>query len=80
MLVEMVIPDDNRPSRAPLMDLNMLVLLPGRERTAGQYSDLPARAPSSPTNRGDNHTIQLHRGVSGLTHDRFVGASSRLSA
>jgi SAM-dependent methyltransferase len=44
ILVELVIPDDDRPSRAPLMDLNMLVVLPGRERTAGQYRDLLARA------------------------------------
>ncbi len=28
------------PSAAQLMDLNMLALLPGRERTARQYADL----------------------------------------
>jgi SAM-dependent methyltransferase len=44
ILVELVIPDDDRPSHAPLMDLNMLVVLPGRERTAGQYRDLLTRA------------------------------------
>src|SRR5262245_19920343 len=32
-IVEMVIPDDNSPSMAALMDLNMLVMLPGRERS-----------------------------------------------
>jgi SAM-dependent methyltransferase len=40
VLVERVLPDDGRPSFAPLADLNMLVLLPGRERTAKQYSKL----------------------------------------
>jgi hypothetical protein len=40
ILVERVIPDDGRPSFAPLADLNMLVLLPGRERTAKQYGKL----------------------------------------
>jgi SAM-dependent methyltransferase len=40
ILVERVIPDDGRPSFAPLADLNMLVLLPGRERTAKQYGEL----------------------------------------
>jgi hypothetical protein len=40
VLVERVLPDDGRPSFAPLADLNMLVLLPGRERTAKQYRQL----------------------------------------
>lgn len=40
ILIERVIPDDQRPSHAPLDDLNMLVLLPGRERTARQYAKL----------------------------------------
>lgn len=40
LIIEMVVPDDATPSAAPLMDLNMLVLLPGRERTAGQYGEL----------------------------------------
>ena len=44
VLVEMVVPDDDRPSWAPLTDLNMLALLPGRERTAGEYRDLLGRA------------------------------------
>jgi hypothetical protein len=39
-LVERVLPNDGRPSFAPLADLNMLVLLPGRERTVKQYSQL----------------------------------------
>jgi SAM-dependent methyltransferase len=40
ILVERVLPEDGSPSFAPLADLNMLVLLPGRERTAKQYSKL----------------------------------------
>jgi SAM-dependent methyltransferase len=44
VLVEMVLPDDDRPNWAPLMDLNMLALLPGRERTAREYRDLLGRA------------------------------------
>jgi hypothetical protein len=28
--------DDGRPSTAQLMDLNMLVMLPGQERTRGE--------------------------------------------
>jgi hypothetical protein len=39
-LVEMVIPDDNSPSFASLMDLNMMVMLPGRERTLKEYKTL----------------------------------------
>jgi SAM-dependent methyltransferase len=44
VLVEMVVPDDDHPSWAPLMDLNMLAVLPGRERTEGEYRDLLGRA------------------------------------
>ena len=44
LVIEMVIPDDGAPSAAQLMDLNMLVMLPGRERTAGQYRELFASA------------------------------------
>jgi hypothetical protein len=40
ILVERVLPEDGRASRTPLSDLNMLVLLPGRERTVRQYADL----------------------------------------
>jgi SAM-dependent methyltransferase len=40
LLVEMVIPADNQPSPAQAMDLNMLVLLSGRERTEGEFRDL----------------------------------------
>jgi SAM-dependent methyltransferase len=44
VLVELVVPEDDRPSWAPLMDLNMLAMLPGRERTAREYCDLLGRA------------------------------------
>ena len=40
MLIEMLIPPDNRPSPAQAMDLNMLVLLGGRERTEEQFEHL----------------------------------------
>ena len=39
-IVEMVIPDDNSPSLASLMDLNMMVMLPGRERALREYKVL----------------------------------------
>ena len=44
LLMEMVVPPDNRPSMAQAMDLNMLVLLSGRERTEAEYRDLLERA------------------------------------
>ncbi len=40
VLVEMVIPSDNRPSPAQAMDLNMLVVLGGQERTEEQFERL----------------------------------------
>ena len=40
LVVEMVIPPDNRPSPAQAMDLNMLVLLGGRERTEEEFRRL----------------------------------------
>lgn len=42
LIVEMVIPDDGSPTPAQLMDLNMLVMLPGRERTGREYGELLA--------------------------------------
>ena len=36
----MVVPPDNQPSPAQAMDLNMLVVLGGRERTAEEFGDL----------------------------------------
>jgi hypothetical protein len=36
----MVVPPDNRPSPAQAMDLNMLVILGGRERTEAEYGRL----------------------------------------
>lgn len=44
LLVEMVIPADNSPSMAQAMDMNMLVLLTGKERTELQHRDLLAAA------------------------------------
>ena len=40
LLVEMVIPPENRPSPAQAMDLNMMVVLGGRERTEEEYRHL----------------------------------------
>jgi SAM-dependent methyltransferase len=40
LLVEMVIPPDNRPSPTQAMDLNMLVMLGGRERTEEEFRRL----------------------------------------
>jgi hypothetical protein len=42
LLVEMVVPPNNEPSPAQAMDLNMLVLLGGRERTEEEYRHLLA--------------------------------------
>ena len=43
-IVEMVIPDDGSPTPAQLMDVNMLAILPGRERTQAEYTALLADA------------------------------------
>ncbi|HEV8210272.1 MAG TPA: methyltransferase [Vicinamibacterales bacterium] len=43
-IVEMVIPDDGAATAAQLMDVNMLAILPGRERTQAEYSALLADA------------------------------------
>jgi len=44
LLVEMVIPPDDRPALSKGMDLNMLVLLGGRERTEEEFGRLLASA------------------------------------
>jgi SAM-dependent methyltransferase len=40
VLIERVVPEHGKPGAAALSDLNMLVLLPGRERTASQFEEL----------------------------------------
>jgi O-methyltransferase domain len=40
VLVEHVLPENETPSYASLTDLNMLVRLPGRKRTAKQFQKL----------------------------------------
>jgi SAM-dependent methyltransferase len=40
LLVEMLIPEDNAPGMAQGMDLNMMVMLTGRERTESEYRGL----------------------------------------
>jgi carbamate kinase len=42
VVVEAVIPPDDTPHLAKLTDLTMLVMLTGRERTAGEYEKLLA--------------------------------------
>jgi hypothetical protein len=44
LVVEMVIPPGNEPSFGKLLDLTMLVIPGGMERTEQQYHDLYARA------------------------------------
>ena len=43
-VVELLIPEDGTPSPALLMDINMLVMLPGKERTVGEMKQLFASA------------------------------------
>jgi SAM-dependent methyltransferase len=40
VLIERVIPEHGDPGVAALVDINMLVLLPGRERNAAQFTEL----------------------------------------
>jgi hypothetical protein len=40
LVVEMVVPDEPQPSPVALMDMNMLVMLNGRERTASEFETL----------------------------------------
>jgi len=44
VVVEMLISDKGPPSPAPLLDLNMLVMLSGKERTADEFGALFAKA------------------------------------
>ena len=44
VIVEQIVPDDGRLSPATLMDLNMLVMLRGRERTLREYEALLTEA------------------------------------
>ena len=66
LLVEMVVPPDNQPSPAQAMDLNMLVILGGRERTAEEYRQPPLRSglPVGPGNP-DTLAVQCDRGHAG---------------
>jgi SAM-dependent methyltransferase len=43
-LIEMVLPDDNAPGFGQWMDLNMLAMLPGKERTLSEYKGLLEQA------------------------------------
>ena len=44
LLIELVIPDDDREHMSKLLDLEMLVALAGRERTEAEYAELLRRA------------------------------------
>jgi hypothetical protein len=44
LIVETIVPETKEPSFSSLLDLNMLVMCGGRERTASQFKDLFARA------------------------------------
>lgn len=44
LVIEIVIPDDNHPSPAQLLDLNMLVMTGGQERTVEEYGALLAQS------------------------------------
>lgn len=49
VIVEMALPEDGTPSPALLLDLNMLVMLPGKERTASEMKALLVAAGFRPT-------------------------------
>lgn len=44
LVIEMIVPERPEPGPAAWMDLNMMVMLGGRERTASEYQQLFARA------------------------------------
>jgi hypothetical protein len=44
VIVEQIVPEDGAPSFATLMDMNMLVMLRGRERTLREYDTLLTEA------------------------------------
>jgi hypothetical protein len=44
IVVELVLSEIGQPGPAPLMDLNMMVLLTGRERTVSEYRALLKKA------------------------------------
>src|SRR5258708_23394554 len=48
LIVELLIPANNEPSPAQLMDMNMLVLLNGKERTEPEYRSLLEAAKLKP--------------------------------
>ena len=48
LLVEMLLPEDNSPGPVQFIDLNMLVLLGGRERTEAEYTRLFQQAGFQP--------------------------------
>ena len=65
LIIELVLPDDARPSMGKLLDLEMLSMTPnGRQRTGTQYPDLLGRARlrvSQVVSGGTWHTGELRR-------------------
>jgi hypothetical protein len=43
-IIEIVLPERSEPHVGPLIDLNMMVMTGGRERTKGEYGTLLSRA------------------------------------
>jgi len=43
LVLELIVPEDDRPHPSKLIDLQMLVLLGGRERTRTQWAELLRR-------------------------------------
>jgi len=65
LIFELPIPPDNQPSPAQLMDMNMLVMLSGKERTEAEYGSLLEAA-----------KLKLDRLISTLTPYAIVEASA----
>jgi SAM-dependent methyltransferase len=59
VLIEWLMPEDGHPSPAALSDVNMLVLLPGRERTRSQFAEL-LRASGLQLDRTTETDVYLH--------------------
>jgi SAM-dependent methyltransferase len=65
VLIERLLPDDGTAGPQSLADLNMLAVLPGRERTLGEYAALFARA-----------GLRLNRVISSISPLSIIEASA----
>jgi SAM-dependent methyltransferase len=66
LLLETILPEHGHPSEAAMGDVNMMVMLTGRERTAAQYRKLLADA-----------DLQLRKVVAVSAHDSLIEARPR---